>query len=103
MHNSTKILLAHFHFCNKGSTPIASRASSLADNIKLADLDGDQAVFLRNTIEQAKLHSKCYPLAIAGSNLTWSTYVEFARLKDNPNPEMDMYFVSQLFDPEWLP
>jgi len=57
LHNGAKILLAHFHYCNKGNHPFTIDWSSPRD-IARAGLNAEQAQFMKETVEQVKIRCK---------------------------------------------
>ena len=52
-------MLAHFHYCNKGSHPFTDDWARSGD-ASLARLDSEQLQFLRDTVEQTHNRSKSY-------------------------------------------
>lgn len=55
------ILLAHFHYCNKGLYPFSDECKD-KDLKNLASLDDDRIRFVHATRDYAKKHSKSHPL-----------------------------------------
>jgi hypothetical protein len=49
-HNGARIMLAHFHYCNKGSHPFAMDWDR-PGNISFAQLNEEQVRFLKQTVE----------------------------------------------------
>ena len=52
-------MLAHFHYCNKGSHPFTDDWVRSGDT-SLTRLDSEQLQFLRETVEQTNNRSKLY-------------------------------------------
>jgi hypothetical protein len=55
LHQGANILLAHFHYCNKGSHPFSLKRSSMAS---MAELNEDQTQFLVRTAKYFEARSK---------------------------------------------
>jgi hypothetical protein len=47
-HNGANVLLAHWHYCNKGSQPFAP-GSNAADFHAMSELSPNQTAFVRET------------------------------------------------------
>jgi hypothetical protein len=58
LHNGAKILLAYFHYCNRGSYPLHMDWTS-EDQVALTELKPEQIEFLRETVQEFKKKSKC--------------------------------------------
>ncbi|KAK5990690.1 Satratoxin biosynthesis SC3 cluster transcription factor SAT20-like protein [Cladobotryum mycophilum] len=84
-HLGANILLAHFHYCNKGVHPFSDDCKD-QDLRTLADLDEDKIQFVRATRAFAKQHKQ-----------------DWEELRVNGACESDYYFVSQLFEEGWQP
>ncbi|KOS16693.1 hypothetical protein ESCO_004864 [Escovopsis weberi] len=84
-HLGANILLAHFHYCNKGIHPF-SDACRDQDLRTLADLDDNKIRFVRATRNYAQQHKR-----------------EWEEIRANGAYENDFYFVSQLFEENWKP
>ncbi|TWU74505.1 hypothetical protein ED733_005556 [Metarhizium rileyi] len=84
-HLGANILLAHFHYCNKGWYPF-SEVCKDQDLRTLADLDDDKIRFVRATRRFARQHQR-----------------EWDRLREQGAWENDYFFVSQLFEENWHP
>jgi len=85
LHNGAKILLAHFHVCNKGAHPFNLDWSS-TDQIAWTEFNAEQVEFMRETAKEIK---KKAPL--------------FRRVQEKDEFEHDYYFLSQLFESDWKP
>lgn len=79
------ILLAHFHYCNKGAHPFSEECSEKELRTR-GDLDDSKIQFIRETRSYAR---------------RWK--VEWTRLQEASRYEEDYFFVSQLFDDGWQP
>ncbi|KAG5965411.1 hypothetical protein E4U58_002822 [Claviceps cyperi] len=79
------ILLAHFHYCNKGWYPFSDKCEE-QDLRTLADLSDDKAKFVQETRRIAKANAP-----------------RWERLRESGASENDYYFVSQLFEEDWHP
>ncbi|KAG5925818.1 hypothetical protein E4U42_003905 [Claviceps africana] len=84
-HLGANILLAHFHYCNKGWYPFSDECKD-QDLRTLADLSDDKVKFVHETRKFAKEHER-----------------EWERLRERGAWEDDYYFVSQLFQENWHP
>jgi hypothetical protein len=51
IYNGAKILLAYFHFCNRGSYPLHMDWTS-ADQIALTELKPEQIDFMRKNVKE---------------------------------------------------
>ncbi len=56
LHQGAKIMLAYFHYCNKGAHPF-SLDWTVADNIAMAELNAEQVQFVKETAELVKAKS----------------------------------------------
>ncbi|KAG6122756.1 hypothetical protein E4U13_001292 [Claviceps humidiphila] len=79
------ILLAHFHYCNKGWYPFSDKCKE-QDLRTLADLSDDRVKFVQETRRIAKANAP-----------------RWGRLRESGASENDYYFVSQLFEEDWHP
>ncbi|KAG6109170.1 hypothetical protein E4U14_003323 [Claviceps sp. LM454 group G7] len=79
------ILLAHFHYCNKGWYPFSDKCKE-QDLRTLADLSDDRVKFVQETRRIAKANAP-----------------RWERLRESGASENDYYFVSQLFEEDWQP
>ncbi|OAQ90852.1 Zn(2)-C6 fungal-type DNA-binding domain-containingprotein [Purpureocillium lilacinum] len=84
-HLGANILLAHFHYCNKGMYPFSDECKD-KDLRALADLSDEEIQFVHATKQQAKQHRR-----------------EWEDIKDRSEYEEDFFFVSQLFEENWKP
>ncbi|KAK3115808.1 hypothetical protein LTR53_004485 [Teratosphaeriaceae sp. CCFEE 6253] len=85
LHNGAKIMLAHFHYCNKGSHPFDMDWTDVR-NTSFARLDKEQAMFLKETNED---------VAAKGER--------FRYVRDHRLFEDEYYFVAQLYERDWVP
>jgi hypothetical protein len=85
LHFGARILLAHFHYCNKGSHPLSREQAGTA-NVASAHLSVEQSKFLQET---RRLYREKEPA--------------INRVRKNRDFEDDFFFVSQLFDEDWTP
>ncbi|KAI1814466.1 hypothetical protein GGS20DRAFT_576820 [Poronia punctata] len=79
------ILLAYFHYCNKGIYPFSAECKE-QDLITLAALDEQKTQFIRQTKWHVQRHRK-----------SW------AKLRQSNDYENDFYYISQLFEENWMP
>ncbi|KAJ6446009.1 pre-mRNA splicing factor clf1 [Purpureocillium lavendulum] len=84
-HLGANILLAHFHYCNKGMYPFSDECKD-KDLRALADLSDDEIQFVHTTKKYAKQHRQ-----------------EWEQVKEKSEYEEDFFFVSQLFEENWKP
>ncbi|RDA85170.1 hypothetical protein CP532_2363 [Ophiocordyceps camponoti-leonardi (nom. inval.)] len=84
-HLGANILLAHFHYCNKGVYPFSDECKD-KDLQSLADLGEDELKFVRET--------KAYHKTNRG---------RWQQVRNGGAFEDDFFFVSQLFDEKWKP
>ncbi len=57
LHNGAKVLLAYFHYCNKGSYPFKMDWTE-PDQVSCMELDEEQARFIRQTTEEINQKGK---------------------------------------------
>ncbi|KAI1374136.1 hypothetical protein F4677DRAFT_461691 [Hypoxylon crocopeplum] len=79
------ILLAYFHYCNKGVYPFSAECKE-QDLSTLAELDEAQIKlikFTRSNVERYRKH--------------------WAKIQQSGDYENDFYYISQLFDESWTP
>ncbi|KAG5938453.1 hypothetical protein E4U59_003767 [Claviceps monticola] len=79
------ILLAHFHYCNKGWYPFSDKCKE-QDLRTLADLSDDRVKFVQETRRIVEANAQ-----------------QWERLRESGASENDYYFVSQLFEEDWHP
>jgi len=84
-HLGANILLAHFHYCNKGVHPFSDECKD-QDLRTLAGLNEDQIQFIHATRSYVRRHKK-----------------EWERIRAGGSYEHDYFFVSQLFEEQWQP
>ncbi len=72
LHHGSTILLAYFHYCNKGSHPLLMDWEVSLD-IPLADLNTEQVRFMRETSEHVK--EKCKP-TLSLFELQWDAMLQ---------------------------
>ncbi|KAF2279311.1 uncharacterized protein EI97DRAFT_370279 [Westerdykella ornata] len=85
LHNGAKILLAYFHFCNRGSYPLYMDWTS-EDQMFLAGLKKEQAEFLQFTVQEYKKKAP-----------------HFERILENNVYEDPYYFIAQMYERDWKP
>ncbi|KAF2810686.1 uncharacterized protein BDZ99DRAFT_497671 [Mytilinidion resinicola] len=85
LHNGAKILLAYFHFCNRGTYPLHMDWTS-ADQIALAELKPEQIEFMRGTVKELEKKS-----------------AHFKTVLDTCAYEDEYYFIAQLCERDWKP
>ncbi|KAI0022285.1 hypothetical protein F4780DRAFT_769901 [Xylariomycetidae sp. FL0641] len=79
------ILLAYFHYCNKGIYPFSAECKE-QDLSSLAGLDEPKANFIRLTRGHVEKHKE-----------SW------AKVRRSNDYENDFFYISQLFEENWLP
>ncbi|KAI0486064.1 hypothetical protein F4859DRAFT_511064 [Xylaria cf. heliscus] len=79
------ILLAYFHYCNKGIYPFSAECKE-QDLTTLAALNEPKAQFIRQTKAHVERHRK-----------SW------AKLRESNDYEDDFYYISQLYEETWTP
>ncbi|GAW18223.1 hypothetical protein ANO14919_076970 [Xylariales sp. No.14919] len=79
------ILLAYFHYCNKGIHPFSTECKE-QDLTTLAALNEQRAQFIRQTKAHIEKHRK-----------SWQ------KIRDSHDYENDFYYISQLFEENWMP
>ncbi|XXG99228.1 hypothetical protein Hte_005565 [Hypoxylon texense] len=84
-HNGAKIMLAYFHYCNKGSHPFGLNWGH-TKSTSFAQLDAQQIEFLKETIE-----------------LVEEKRQHFREIRERKVFTDDYYFISQLYDIDWAP
>ncbi|KAL7787549.1 hypothetical protein V8C37DRAFT_412070 [Trichoderma ceciliae] len=84
-HLGANIILAHFHYCNKGIIPFSEECED-QDLRTLAHLDEDKIQFVRATRAYVQRHKK-----------------DWEQVRAKGEYEEDYFFVSQLFEEKWQP
>ncbi|KAJ9142120.1 Tetratricopeptide repeat domain containing protein [Pleurostoma richardsiae] len=84
-HQGANVLLAYFHYCNKGVFPFSAECKD-QDLQTLAELDDSNIAFVRYTRDYATEHKR-----------------EWEDLWHEQDFENDYYFISQLFQHSWQP
>ncbi|KAK1250806.1 hypothetical protein MKX07_005361 [Trichoderma sp. CBMAI-0711] len=84
-HLGANIILAHFHYCNKGVAPFSDDCDD-QDLRTLAHLDEDKIQFVRATRAYVQRHKR-----------------DWEQIRAQGEVENDFFFVSQLFDEKWHP
>ncbi|KAI0460195.1 hypothetical protein F5B21DRAFT_522309 [Xylaria acuta] len=79
------ILLAYFHYCNKGIYPFSTECKE-QDLTTLAALNESKAQFIRQTKAHVERHRK-----------SW------AKLRESNDYENDFFYISQLYEENWMP
>ncbi|KAI0540779.1 hypothetical protein GGR58DRAFT_511497 [Xylaria digitata] len=79
------ILLAYFHYCNKGIHPFSAECKE-QDLTTLAALNEQKANFIRQTKAHIEKHRK-----------SWQ------KIRESHDYENDFYYISQLFEENWTP
>ncbi|KAJ2970781.1 hypothetical protein NUW58_g9594 [Xylaria curta] len=79
------VLLAYFHYCNKGIYPFSAECKE-QDLTTLAALDESRAQFIKQTKSHVEKHRK-----------SW------AKLRESNDYENDFYYISQLYEENWMP
>ncbi|KAI1504438.1 hypothetical protein F5X99DRAFT_40880 [Biscogniauxia marginata] len=79
------ILLAYFHYCNKGIYPFSAECKE-QDLKTLAELDEAKTHFIKLTRTNIENHKK-----------------QWAKIRQSNDYENDFYYISQLFEENWLP
>ncbi len=105
MHIGALIILAHFHYCNKGKLPfsLADSYETLEQLKKIAELDEEQTMFVRNTSIYVHSVRKYRNLELMRNILRISLGHDVKKARENLDFGHDLYFVSQMFDEEWRP
>ncbi|KAL4787661.1 hypothetical protein BJX76DRAFT_345352 [Aspergillus varians] len=90
MQTGMRTMLAHFHYLNKGVLPfhLTYDEKSLRNLAAAADLDSEELEFVKQTSILVN-----DPARVA----------RMAKVRTNKEYGDDMYWVSQLYDPEWVP
>ncbi|KAH8891757.1 hypothetical protein GQ53DRAFT_647975 [Thozetella sp. PMI_491] len=85
LHHGAKILLAYFHYCNKGSHPFKMDWSE-PDQVKCMEMDEEQIHFMQQTTKEINGKSEM-----------------FQRIREEGLYEHEYHFISQLYDVNWKP
>jgi hypothetical protein len=106
LHMGALIVLGHFHYCNKGKLPfrLADSYGTLQQLKKIAELDDEQTMFVRNT--SLYVHtSRKYSKSVLSQKYTHTIPLgdDYTKARDSLNFGHDLYFVSQMFDEQWAP
>ncbi len=116
LHNGAKVLLAYFHYCNKGNYPFRMDWTA-PDRVNYMELDEEQVNFMRQTSEEisAKSTSNIIPEFVwnlafpllekenTANTASLNLGEMFDRIREEGSYEHDYYFVSQLYDVSWKP
>ncbi|RWA14783.1 hypothetical protein EKO27_g359 [Xylaria grammica] len=86
------ILLAYFHYCNKGIHPFSTECKE-QDLTTLAALNEQRAQFIRQT----KAHIEKHRRGVIKGGKSWQ------KIRDSHDYENDFYYISQLFEENWMP
>ncbi|KFA73353.1 hypothetical protein S40288_03882 [Stachybotrys chartarum IBT 40288] len=84
-HNGANILLAYYHYCNKGALPFSSECSDQTLR-NLAQLNQDQIRFVHYTRKMVAAHKQ-----------HWQELQEAHAYED------DLFYISELYEKDWLP
>ncbi|CAJ2500996.1 Uu.00g038490.m01.CDS01 [Anthostomella pinea] len=79
------ILLAYFHYCNKGIYPFSAQCKD-SDLTTLAELDETKTKFVKLTRSNVERHKN-----------SWT------KMRQSNDHENDFYYISQLFEENWVP
>ncbi|PVH93456.1 hypothetical protein DM02DRAFT_541526 [Periconia macrospinosa] len=85
LHNGAKILLAYFHFCNRGSYPLHMDWTS-AEQIALSELKPGQIEFMRTNVKEYEKKSS-----------------HFRNILETDAYEDEFYFIAQMYEKDWKP
>jgi hypothetical protein len=85
LHHGANMLLAHFHYCNKG-THLPSINLKDRHNTVLSELGVPEYLFMIRTIELIRLNAD-----------------NFRAIKEEEFYEHEFYFISQMFEKDWAP
>ena len=85
LHHGANMLLAHFHYCNKGTHLPSLRLRERHDTV-LSELSIPEYRFMIRTIELVRLKED-----------------DFRAIKDYELYEDELYFISQMFEKDWMP
>ena len=105
LHNGAKVLLAYFHYCNKGNYPFRMDWTA-PDRVNYMELDEEQVNFMRQTSEEISAKGKSTipcPLTNTADIISLNLGELFDRIREEGSYEHDYYFVSQLYDVSWKP
>jgi hypothetical protein len=102
LHNGAKILLAHFHYCNRNSPQFTADWTS-PEVAGRAGLNAEQARFMQDTSEQIKKKSMPFPRCLSVFLLTSLLAHRFQQVRKEGAIEDELYFLAQLYDEEWKP
>ncbi|KAF7553282.1 hypothetical protein G7046_g7146 [Stylonectria norvegica] len=105
-HLGANVLLAHFHYCNKGVYPFSAECKD-QELRGLAELDDEQIGFVHETREYAKQRSessRTSPVFRSSANIWfYDTERSWADLRNQAAYEDDYFFTGQLFEENWQP
>jgi hypothetical protein len=85
LHHGANMLLAHFHYCNKGAHLPSLNLKDRHDTV-LSELSIPEYRFMIRTIELLRLKED-----------------DFRAIKKYELYEDELYFVSQMFEKDWMP
>jgi hypothetical protein len=85
IHHSANMLLAHFHYCNKGTHLPSLSLKNRHDSV-LSELSVPEYRFVIRTVELVRLKED-----------------EFRTIKEYEVYEDELYFISQMFEKDWTP
>ena len=85
LHHGANMLLAHFHYCNKGTHLSSLNLRDRHDTV-LSELNIPEYRFMIRTIELVRLKED-----------------DFRAIKEYGLYEDELYFISQMFEKDWMP
>jgi hypothetical protein len=95
-------LLAHFHYCNKGTYPLSDECTE-AELKELAELNEDDLSFIHYTQRYARWKGECLlsfgtiVLANADAETEWKA------LRQSDAYDDTYFYICQLFEQDWQP
>jgi hypothetical protein len=107
LHTGANILLAHFHYCNRGTHPFVQDWAS-PEQIAGAQLNAEQGEFMRESVLEIKKKGKFLRVRVNTDRSTYPLTRHFIAslfegIRQGRAFENEYYFVSQLFDIGWKP
>src|SRR5450756_2698382 len=104
LHHGSNVFLAHYHYCTKPCDPFTMDWRR-RQSTPFAEMTTNEIHFLIRTSSLVKERSKCLHRnqALNFRTLIDATEEKFRVAKEIDLYEDDFYFISQMFEEDWVP
>ena len=98
------IMIAHFHYTNKGQQPftMALDPSGLQEVVEATNMDAEHIRFIKESAFMIQERGM-YIIFIARTTLISTTEAEIRQVREARAFGNDLYWISQLYDKDWKP